>query len=465
MEQLRAVRRVLWFTMGLNLVATAAKLIVGFWTGSLSLVADGFDSVFDSASNVIGLIGIGQAARPADREHPYGHRKAENIATLVIAMLLFLTSWELIKSAVERLRNPSLIQTRVNAWSFAALLVSIAVHGFVVWYELRAGRRLRSEILVADAQHTRADIFVSISVIIGLSAVRFGYPLVDPILALLIALVIAKIGVDVVRENIPTLMDRTALAADDLERVALSVPGVISSHKARSRGHGAAVYADIHVRVAPSMSTEQAHAIAHEVQYRLRERHPDVQDVTVHVEPANAQPQGQTSPDLAALLRRQADGLGIAVHDVWVTDVLGRFYVDLHLEAEGALALQQAHELASALEARARAVIPNLAQITTHIEPRGQSTTETVRNAPIASDEAGIVQSVQRVVAEVAGEGVLHDVQARRGEAGWNVTLHYTMPGDIALAQAHIKSMALERRLRERIPDLERVVIHTEPLE
>ena len=311
----------------------------------------------------------------------------------------------------------------------------------------------------------RADIFVSVSVLVGLIAVRLGYPLVDPILALLIALVIAKIGVDVVRQNIPTLMDRTALAADDLEQIALSVPGVLSTHKARSRGHEAAVYADIHVRVAPSTSTEQAHAIAHEVQYRLREHHPDVQDVTVHVEPANAQPQGQASPDLAALLRRQADGLGIAVHDVWITDVLGRFYVDLHLEAEGALPLQQAHELASALEARARAVIPNLAQITTHIEPRGQSTTETVPNAPLASDEACIVQSVQRVVAEVAGEGILHDVQARHGEAGWNVTLHYTMSGDIPLSQAHSESMRLERQLRERIPDLARVVIHTEPLE
>ncbi len=465
MEQLHAVRRVLWLTMGLNLVATIAKLMVGFWTGSLSLVADGFDSVFDSASNVIVLIVIVQAARPADREHPYGHRKAENIATLVIAMLLFLTAWELIKSAIERLRDPRLIQTEVTLWSFGALLLSIGVHAFVVWYELREGKRLRSEILLADAKHTRADIFVSISVAVGLLAVRLGYPIVDPVLALGIALVIAKIGVDVVRENIPTLMDRTALAPDDLEEIALSVPGVLSTHKARSRGHEAAVYADIHVRVAPSTTTEQAHAIAHEVQYRLRERHRDVQDVTVHVEPADGQARPADQADLAALVRRQADGLGLTVHDVWIYDVLGRYDVELHLEANGALPLQQAHALASALEARARAAIPNLGEMTTHIEPRGESTVGNRPEVASASAEAELIGAVERAVGEVADKGKLHNVQARRTKDGWNVTLHYTLSGDVSLSQAHAESMRLERHLRERIPTLERVVIHTEPLE
>jgi cation diffusion facilitator family transporter len=98
MENFRAIRRVLWITMGLNLLATAAKLIVGYQTGSLSLIADGFDSVFDSASNVIGLVGIYLAAQPADEDHPYGHRKAETMTALIIASLLFLTTWELIQS-------------------------------------------------------------------------------------------------------------------------------------------------------------------------------------------------------------------------------------------------------------------------------------------------------------------------------------------------------------------------------
>ncbi|HUT20226.1 MAG TPA: cation diffusion facilitator family transporter [Anaerolineae bacterium] len=303
----RAVRRVLWITMGLNLIATAAKLAVGYWTGSLSLIADGFDSVFDSASNVIGLIGIYFAARPADQDHPYGHRKAETMTALVISSLLFLTTWELIQSAIRRLRDPSLIEAQVSAWSFAALLVSITVHLTVVWYELREGRKLHSDVLVADALHTRADIFVSLSVIGGLIAVSLGFPLADPILALIIALVIAKIGIDIIRQGSPTLMDRVVVSPEEIKEIALSVPGVLVCHRVRSHGHETAVYVDLHISVEPSTPIAEAHAIAHEVQSRLRERIPHLQDATIHIEPAR-DPDQEDDPGPAPARSRRSVG-------------------------------------------------------------------------------------------------------------------------------------------------------------
>jgi cation diffusion facilitator family transporter len=274
MKNLKAIQKVLWITMGLNLIATAAKLIVGYQTGALSLIADGYDSVFDSVANVVGLVGIYLASRPADEDHPYGHRKAETMTALIISSLLFLTTWELVESAIERLRNPSLIQTEVNAWSF-----------------VRAGRRLHSDVLVADAMHTRADVFVSLSVVGGLIAVRIGYPLVDPILALVIALVIAKIGIDIIRESSPTLMDRTAVPPNQVKDVALSVPGVLACHQVRSRGHETAVYLDLHIQVEPTDSVEQAHGIAHEVKRQLQEQFPHVEDATIHIEPVVGNPQ------------------------------------------------------------------------------------------------------------------------------------------------------------------------------
>jgi len=463
MENFRAIRRVLWITMGLNLIAAAVKLIVGYWTGSLSLLADGFDSVFDAASNVIGLVGVFLAARPADEDHPYGHRKAETMTALIISSLLFLTTWELIKSAVGRVRDPSLIQAEVNAWSFGALIVSIVVHMIVVWYELRAGRRLQSDVLVADALHTRADIFVSLSVMGGLIAVRLGYPLADPILALGISLVIAKIGVDIVRESSPTLMDQVVVPADQVKQIALSVPGVVSSHRVRSRGHEGAVYADLHLRVDPGMSTEQAHAIAHEVQRRVRERRPDVQDVVIHVEPAGSISEEKGWGDMAVKLRQLADGLGVGVHDVWayeVSDSAG-YLVEVHLEADGALPLREAHALASSLEKRARAEVPHLAELTTHIEPRGQLT------QALDSDleESHVSQVVQQVINEILNAQACHQVQVRRSDGGWAVSLHCHLPGEMPLVEAHRIGTRLEARLRERIAGLERVVIHTEPWE
>ncbi len=461
MDTFRGIRRVLWVTMLLNLAATAAKLIVGFLTGSLSLIADGVDSVFDSASNVIGLVGIRVAAQPADAQHPYGHRKAETLASLIVAGLLFLTTWELIKSAVERLRNPALIEAEVNIWSFAALLFSIAVHLTVVWYEMREGRRLGSDFLVADAMHTRADIFVSLSVIGGLVAVRLGFPLADPILALIIAIVIARIGIDIIRESSPVLMDQMVVSTDELERIASTVPGVLSTHRARSRGHEGAVYADLHIHVDPNMSTEQAHAVAHEVQARLRESHHDIQDVTIHVEPAGTVLAKSPQIEIATLLRRLADGLGIAVHDVWTREVNGEFYIEAHLEADAALSLAEAHMIASRLEERARSEMAHLAELTTHIEPRGQ----VIHTPGPGRQEAEVAAEVQHVASATLPQGVCHDVQVRRDNGGWAVTLHCQLPGEMPLADAHRLSGEVEAALHSRVPGITHVTLHTEPRE
>jgi divalent metal cation (Fe/Co/Zn/Cd) transporter len=141
----------------------------------------------------------------------------------------------------------------------------------------------------------------------------------------------------------------------------------------------------------------------------------------------------------------------------------GQYTVEMHLEADGALPLRQAHAQASALEARARAEITNLAEITTHIEPRGQLAPAGDPPASDPGDEQQLLQQVRQVALATLTRGALHEVQARHSQRGWGVTLHYSLPGDIELAEAHAMSMQLERRLRERIPALQRVVIHTEP--
>ena len=464
MNGFRAVRRVLWITMGFNLVATVAKLVVGYRTDSLSLIADGLDSAFDSAANVIGLVGIHVAARPADEDHPYGHRKAETMAALIISSLLFLTTWELIQSAVERLRDPSLIQAEVNAWSFGALILSIVVHLGVAWYELRAGRRLRSDVLVADAMHTRADVFVSVAVMGGLIAVRLGYPLADPILAFVVALVIAKIGIDIIREGSPTLMDQVAIPPDEVTRIALSVPGVISCHRVRSRGHEGDVYADLHIQVAPGMSTQRAHAIAHEVQYQLRTRHPDIQDVTIHVEPGGSYHQGQAWGDIAVRLRQMGSDLGVNVHDVWVYEVVGSLSAEIHLEAAGSLPLREAHALASVLEDRAYAEIPRLNELTTHIEPLGRLT-HVPNSSPAVTRVIEALEKVVHTANKAWGPVACHKIQVHQSDAGWVASMHCLLPGEMVLVDAHRVSSRLEALLRERVPGLERVTIHTEPQE
>ena len=166
--ELRDVRRIRWvlvITMLLNFFATGIKLAAGIATGALSIVADGLDSLFDGISNLVGLVGLNLAARPPDRDHPYGHRKFETIAALSIAFLLFLTSWQLLQTAWERWWSEEVPE--ISRWTIAALVVSMLIQGGTSYYELRQGRKLSSEVLVADALHTRASILISFSVLVG----------------------------------------------------------------------------------------------------------------------------------------------------------------------------------------------------------------------------------------------------------------------------------------------------------
>ena len=197
------IQRVLVITLVFNLLATGAKLGVGVWTGTLSLIADGLDNLFDGVSNIIGLAAVRISSLPPDREHPYGHRKFETLAALFIAVALFLTAWELARNAVDRLLDPTPVES--NVWTLAALLVGSALQGATGLWELGKARRLNSELLLADARHTLASLGVSAAVLVGLGLIWLGFDWADPVIALLVALVIAKIGIDTVAETTPAL--------------------------------------------------------------------------------------------------------------------------------------------------------------------------------------------------------------------------------------------------------------------
>nr|HMN29029.1 cation diffusion facilitator family transporter [Caldilineaceae bacterium] len=212
-----AIRNVLWITFALNLLAALAKLAVGLWSGALSLVADGLDTLFDGVSNVVGLVAVRISSRPPDSDHPYGHRKFETLAALFIAAALFVPAWELARGALNRLFDPPPLT--VEWWSIGALIVGAFVQGLTGLWEMRQGRRLNSEILIADARHTLASIGVSAAVLVGLILVWLGYVWADPLVALVVAIVIAKIGVDTVSENVPALVDRAPLDAEQIGRI------------------------------------------------------------------------------------------------------------------------------------------------------------------------------------------------------------------------------------------------------
>ncbi|MFQ5532779.1 MAG: cation diffusion facilitator family transporter, partial [Candidatus Methylomirabilales bacterium] len=277
------IRKVLAVTLALNWAVAALKLGYGAWSETLSMLADGFHSALDGSANIIGLIAMTVAVLPADHSHPYGHRKFESFAALGISLLLLLAAYEIMQGAFSRWQAET--APHVTTVSFAVMIVAMAVSLSVSWYEARAGQQLQSEILTADAMHTRSDLYASLAVLASLTAAKAGYPGLDLIAALFIVLLIARSGVRIIGQSLHVLADASRLPPSTVEKVALEVPGVREVHAVRSRGTSDAIYMDLHILVDPTLTVARAHEIAHRVEAFLKEQFPEVADMVVHVEP------------------------------------------------------------------------------------------------------------------------------------------------------------------------------------
>lgn len=279
----RQIRRVLWIVLILNFAVAAAKLFYGWLTNSASIMADGYHSFSDGASNIVGLCGIWLASKPKDERHPYGHAKYETLASVSIALLLFLACLKVLSQSIERFLHP--IHPKVDEISFVVMGATLLVNTVVMLYERKKGQILQSEILISDSLHTGADIFTTASVILGLLAIRAGYPVVDPIVAFLISIFIGYAGIEILKTSSKVLVDTAAVDKEQLRDMALSVNGIEYCHKIRSRGREGYIHIDMHCHMKPDISLEKAHEIAHIVEDKIKGNIPGIKDVTIHIEP------------------------------------------------------------------------------------------------------------------------------------------------------------------------------------
>ncbi|HKI99244.1 MAG TPA: cation diffusion facilitator family transporter [bacterium] len=277
-----AIRRVLWVVLALNLAVAVAKLAIGYSVDSLGMVADGFHSVMDGSSNVIGLVGMYLASRPPDLDHPYGHHKYESFSALAIALLLGLTALEVVRAGITRLGSAE--HAKPTALAFAVMVATMVVNALVTHYESRQGRFHKSEVLVADAGHTRSDIFVSLSVLVGLGAAWMQVYWLDALVAFAIAVLIVRIAWQILVRGTSTLMDTTMLKPEEIAAVVDAVPGVRSSSHIRSRGEPPNLFIDLEIQLDPETPLREAHRIAHEVREACL-RAFEATDTVVHMEP------------------------------------------------------------------------------------------------------------------------------------------------------------------------------------
>ena len=277
------VSRVLWRVFFLNLIVAAAKITLGLSSGAVSILSDGFHSLTDTASNIVALVGVRIASQPPDDDHPYGHRKFETMASVGILIFLLLVLFQVMSAAVARLQSGG---EPVITWlTFVVMGATFLINLGVVFYERAAGRRLVSEVLMADAHHTTSDLLTSASVIAALIGVRMGYLWLDPVAALVIAGFIGYACWEIFQSTSGILADRFVIPEEAIREVVRSVPEVVGCHHIRTRGSNDFVFLDLHVWMDRDMRLDEAHRLSHVVKDRLMARFPEIKDAIIHIEP------------------------------------------------------------------------------------------------------------------------------------------------------------------------------------
>lgn len=232
---MQKIKWVLWVILFANLAVAGIKIVVGQLIQSASLTADGFHSLTDGISNVVGLIGIQVAAQPIDEKHPYGHRKYEFLTGLFIGFMLLIIAALVLHEAIDKFVNP--VAPHITVVSLVALIATLLINVFVSIYEFRQGQKPGSAVLISDSLHTRSDVYVSISVLFTLLGIKFGLPsIIDPIASLVVAAFILHAAFQIIRSTSEVLVDKAVADSDKIRNIMFEFPEVRGVHNIRTAG-------------------------------------------------------------------------------------------------------------------------------------------------------------------------------------------------------------------------------------
>ena len=443
-------RRTALVSVGAACLLIAVKLVAGLSSGSLGLLAEAAHSGTDLAAALVTFFAVSVAVRPADRSHPYGHGKAENLAALGEGAFLIIVSVAIAASAIARLTGAIEYELRVTGWTFAAIALVLVIDSSRMTISYRAARRHRSDALLASSLHFGTDLAGTLAVLAGLVVASLGYPGGDAVAALFVAVLVVLAAVRLVRRNLDPLMDQAPVVAEhDARRAIAALEPPVELRRLRVRRAGAGYFADVVIGVAPGAAVGQGHAAADRVEAALRATLPDA-DVVVHVEPAG----------LEAGIRERALAAALVVshvreiHNLAVLEVGGRTEVSLHLKLPGDLTLERAHEIAELVEKAILDAVPEVGSVQTHLEPLA----EEASGEEVAVDQKAVEAAVR---AETGASP--RELRFVRTDDGLVAFLTLGLAGEDTLTDAHARASAVEERVRSAVPEIADVVVHTEP--
>lgn len=282
----KSINKVLWLVLLANLVVAAMKIAIGKAIGSASILADGFHSLTDGSSNIIGLIGVRIASKPVDKCHPYGHRKFETLAGLFISVMLFIIGLNIVYEGIYRIINPNMPDVTLE--SIIVQVFTIIVNIIICAYEYSMGKRFKSGILISDSMHTRSDIFVSPGVLATIIGIKLGLnSILDLIVSFIVAAFILRAAYEVYKYNRDILVDRAAVNDEEIRRICLDFDEIKDIYRIRSRGIEEDIHVDMHILMDPNISIEKSHELIHKMEEKMeRSLNKNVQ-LFAHIEPFN----------------------------------------------------------------------------------------------------------------------------------------------------------------------------------
>jgi cation diffusion facilitator family transporter len=451
---------------------TTMKLVIGLMTGSLGILAEAAHSGLDLVAALITFFAVRVSDRPADESHLYGHGKVENLSALAETILLLVTCAWIIYEAFDRLFI-SFKEVDPSIWAFATMGISIIIDFSRSRVLAHAAKKYHSQALEADALHFSTDIYSSSVVIAGLALVKIGelasqkaiFVRADALAALAVAIIVIFISVQLGKRTIDALLDRAPLGMRDaITQAAGRIHDVQGVSNVRVRGVGSRNFVDMHVSVPRHLSFEESHAITSQVQEAIRSISPNA-DVVVH-----AVPVAENEGVLERIQAIAAKG-HFSVHNI-TTHWTGRgMWIDLDLEVDRTLTLERAHALATDLEKQLKEEFEKvegdnhpkgIADINVHIEPREQELLEGKELS--LQDSRTYINEIESIRREAPRVSSIRDIQLQRLNEKVYLSFHLIVDPDCSVSEIHSVAEEIENRLRRRLPQLGRVVIHGEPI-
>lgn len=277
------VYRPIWVSIVGNVFLAIIKLVVGFIYSSIALISDGVHSLSDVVTSVAGYFGLKVASKPPDKSHPFGHSRFEPLVAFLIGEALLIVAYEIGRNSLMRLLHGQTIE--VNELMLGVTVLSILSKEAMFRYSVHVGRKLNSQILIADAYHHRSDSLSSMAVLIGLGLQKLGFPHGDSLAGLVVAAFLVKVSLEIILENVRYLTGQ-APPFEVCERIkvrALEVPNVLGVHDLRAHYVGNKLHVELHIEVPPELSLKEAHDVGEEVKKRIEEM-PEVERAFVHVD-------------------------------------------------------------------------------------------------------------------------------------------------------------------------------------